>query len=70
MINKVGISKQLIIALSIVNFSVTAGSVFFGYFIYTYAIETGWISLKTLNEDWSVFHSVDWVWLFFVLLFS
>ena len=70
MINKVGISKQLIIALSIVNFSVTAGSVFFGYFIYTYAIETGWISLKTLNEDWSVFHSVDWVWLFFVLLFG
>ena len=70
MINKVGISKQLIIALSIVNLSVTACSVFFGYFIYSYAIETGWISLETLNEDWSEFHSVDWVWLFFVLLFG
>ncbi len=58
-----GISKQLFIALSIVNLSVTLFSVFLGYFIYNYAIDTGWITLSSLQEDWTEFHFVDWIWL-------
>lgn len=65
--NKSGISKQLFIALSIVNLSVTLFSVFIGYVIYNYAIETGWITLSSLEEDWTEFHVVDWVWLFTVI---
>jgi hypothetical protein len=42
--SKLGISKQLFIALSIVNLSVTLFSVVLGYVIYNYAIEKGWIS--------------------------
>ncbi|KKW80454.1 histidine kinase [Acinetobacter sp. AG1] len=58
-----GISKQLFIALSIVNLSVTLFSVFLGYFIYNYAIDAGWITLSSLQEDWTEFHFVDWIWL-------
>lgn len=61
--NKSGISKQLFIALSIVNLSVTLFSVFLGYFIYNYAIDVGWITLSSLQEDWTEFHFVDWIWL-------
>ncbi|MET1795521.1 hypothetical protein AB3673_16985 [Acinetobacter baumannii] len=42
--SKLGISKQLFIALTIVNLSVTLFSVVLGYVIYNYAIEKGWIS--------------------------
>ncbi|MCH7315948.1 two-component sensor histidine kinase AdeS [Acinetobacter sp. ANC 3882] len=58
-----GISKQLFIALSIVNLSVTLFSVFLGYFIYNYAIDVGWITLSSLQGDWTEFHFVDWIWL-------
>ncbi|NNP69597.1 two-component sensor histidine kinase AdeS [Acinetobacter sp. Ac_5812] len=61
--NKSGISKQLFIALSIVNLSVTLFSVLLGYFIYNYAIDVGWITLSSLQEDWTEFHFVDWIWL-------
>lgn len=61
--NKSGISKQLFIALSIVNLSVTLFSVLLGYFIYNYAIDVGWITLSSLQEDWNEFHFVDWIWL-------
>ncbi len=61
--SKLGISKQLFIALSIVNLSVTLFSVVLGYVIYNYAIEKGWISLSSLQEDWTTFHFVDWIWL-------
>nr|WP_202719516.1 hypothetical protein [Acinetobacter baumannii] len=44
--SKLGISKQLFIALTIVNLSVTLFSVVLGYVIYNYAIEKGWISLS------------------------
>ena len=37
--SKLGISKQLFIALTIVNLSVTLFSVVLGYVIYNYAIE-------------------------------
>lgn len=60
---KSGISKQLFIALSIVNLSVTLFSVLLGYYIYNYAIDVGWITLSTLQEDWTEFHFVDWIWL-------
>ncbi len=45
--SKLGISKQLFIALTIVNLSVTLFSVVLGYVIYNYAIEKGWISLSS-----------------------
>lgn len=61
--NKSGISKQLFIALSIVNLSVTLFSVLLGYFIYNYAIDVGWITLSSLQEDWTEFHFIDWIWL-------
>ncbi|MCH7352751.1 two-component sensor histidine kinase AdeS [Acinetobacter sp. NIPH 1958] len=61
--NKSGISKQLFIALSIVNLSVTLFSIFLGYFIYNYAIDAGWITLSSLQDDWTEFHFVDWIWL-------
>ncbi|NIE98349.1 two-component sensor histidine kinase AdeS [Acinetobacter sp. Tr-809] len=61
--NKSGISKQLFIALSIVNLSVTLFSVLLGYFIYNYAIDVGWITLSSLQGDWTEFHFVDWIWL-------
>lgn len=61
--NKSGISKQLFIALSIVNLSVTLFSVLMGYLIYNYAIDVGWITLSSLQEDWTEFHFVDWIWL-------
>ncbi|QHH96564.1 two-component sensor histidine kinase AdeS [Acinetobacter dispersus] len=61
--NKSGISKQLFIALSIVNLSVTLFSILLGYFIYNYAIDVGWITLSSLQEDWTEFHFVDWIWL-------
>jgi len=61
--SKLGISKQLFIALSIVNLSVTLFSVVLGYVIYNYAIEKGWITLSSLQEDWTTFHFVDWIWL-------
>jgi two-component system, OmpR family, sensor histidine kinase AdeS len=60
---KSGISKQLFIALSIVNLSVTLFSVLLGYYIYNYAIDVGWITLSALQEDWTEFHFVDWIWL-------
>ncbi len=32
-----------------------------GYVIYNYAIEKGWISLSSFQqEDWTSFHFVDW----------
>lgn len=32
--------------------------------IYNYAIEKGWISLSSFQqEDWTSFHFVDWIWL-------
>ncbi|QHH95734.1 two-component sensor histidine kinase AdeS [Acinetobacter proteolyticus] len=61
--NKSGISKQLFVALSIVNLSVTLFSILLGYFIYNYAIDVGWITLSSLQEDWTEFHFVDWIWL-------
>ncbi|WDZ49779.1 two-component sensor histidine kinase AdeS [Acinetobacter vivianii] len=61
--NKSGISKQLFIALSIVNLSVTLFSIFLGYFIYNYAIDAGWLTLSSLQDDWTEFHFVDWIWL-------
>lgn len=61
--NKSGISKQLFIALSIVNLSVTLFSVLMGYLIYNYAIDVGWITLSSLQEDWTEFHFIDWIWL-------
>ncbi|ENX14423.1 hypothetical protein F895_02378 [Acinetobacter sp. CIP 64.2] len=61
--NKSGISKQLFIALSIVNLSVTLFSILLGYFIYNYAIDAGWITLSSLQGDWTEFHFVDWIWL-------
>jgi len=66
--NKSGISKQLFIALSILNLSVTLFSAFIGYFIYNYAIENGWLLLNEVQEDWADFHFVDWIWLFTVIL--
>ncbi|EPO8926018.1 two-component sensor histidine kinase AdeS [Acinetobacter baumannii] len=62
--SKLGISKQLFIALTIVNLSVTLFSVVLGYVIYNYANEKGWISLSSFQqEDWTSFHFVDWIWL-------
>lgn len=61
--NKSGISKQLFIALSIVNLSVTLFSVLLGYIIYNYAIDVGWITLSSLQGEWTDFHFVDWIWL-------
>ncbi|MCY2891503.1 ATP-binding protein [Acinetobacter baumannii] len=62
--SKLGISKQLFIALTIVNLSVTLFSVVLGYVIYNYAIEKGWISLSSFQqEDWTSFHFVNWIWL-------
>jgi len=61
--NKLGISKQLFIAFSIVNLSVTLFSMLLGYLIYNYAIEKGWLTLASLQEDWTNFHLVDWIWL-------
>ena len=61
--SKSGISKQLFVALSIVNLSVTLFSILLGYFIYNYAIDVGWITLSSLQEDWTEFHFVDWIWL-------
>jgi len=53
--SKSGISKQLFVALSIVNLSVTLFSILLGYFIYNYAIDVGWITLSSLQEDWTEF---------------
>lgn len=49
--SKLGISKQLFIALTIVNLSVTLFSVVLGYVIYNYAIEKGWISLSSFQQE-------------------
>lgn len=65
--NKSGISKQLFIALSIVNLSVTLFSVFMGYVIYNYAIDNGLITLSAIQDDWTNFHLIDWIWLFTVI---
>ncbi|MBJ9739843.1 two-component sensor histidine kinase AdeS [Acinetobacter oleivorans] len=61
--SKLGISKQLFIAFSIVNLSVTLFSVLLGYLIYNFAIEKGWLTLDTLQEDWTNFHFIDWIWM-------
>ncbi|MDM1021529.1 two-component sensor histidine kinase AdeS [Acinetobacter sp. VNK23] len=66
--NKLGINKQLFIAFSMVNLSITLFAVFVGYFFYNYAIENGWMSLSSLQEDWTDFHLIDWIWLFTVIL--
>ncbi len=70
--SKLGISKQLFIALTIVNLSVTLFSVVLGYVIYNYAIEKGWISLSSFQqEDWTEFSfCVDWIWLATVIFFA
>lgn len=65
--SKIGISRQLIIALSFVNLSVTACSFFFGYLIYSFAVITGSLSLESLSEEWTDFHFIDWIWLFAVI---
>lgn len=66
--SKLGISKQLFVALSIVNLSVTFFSFLLGYFIYYYAVDMGWFTLSSLQqEDWTELHFVDWVWLFTVI---
>lgn len=66
--NRIGIGKQLFIALSIVNLSVTFFAMVLGYVIYNYAVDVGWISLSSLQEDWNEFHFVDWIWLVTVML--
>ncbi|MBJ8499386.1 two-component sensor histidine kinase AdeS [Acinetobacter oleivorans] len=66
--SKLGISKQLFIAFSIVNLSVTLFSMLLGYLIYNYAIEKGWLTLDSLQEDWTNFHFIDWIWMSAVIL--
>ena len=34
-----------------------------GYLVYNYALEKGWITLSSIQEDWTSFHLVDWIWL-------
>ncbi|MDD9317258.1 two-component sensor histidine kinase AdeS [Acinetobacter lactucae] len=64
--NKFGINKQLFIAFSMVNLSITFLAIFVGYCVYKYAIGNGWISLSSLQGDFIDFHIVDWIWLFVV----
>lgn len=66
--NKLGINKQFFIAFSLVNLSITLLSVFIGYVVYNYAIDHGWISLSSLQGDFTDFHLVDWIWLGTVIL--
>lgn len=66
--SKLGISKQLFIAFSIVNLSVTLFSMLLGYLIYNYAIEKGWLTLDSIQDDWTNFHFIDWIWLSTVIL--
>ncbi|MCT9389102.1 two-component sensor histidine kinase AdeS [Acinetobacter baumannii] len=66
--NKLGINKQFFIAFSLVNLSITLLSVFIGYIVYKYAIDHGWISLSSLQGDFTDFHLVDWIWLGTVIL--
>lgn len=66
--NKLGINKQFFIAFSMVNLSITLLSVFVGYIVYKYAINHGWISLSSLQGDFTDFHLVDWIWLGTVIL--
>lgn len=61
--SKLGISKQLFIAFSIVNLSVTLFSMLLGYLIYNYAIEKGWLTLDSIQDDWTNFHFIDWIWM-------
>ncbi|MCU4707925.1 two-component sensor histidine kinase AdeS [Acinetobacter pittii] len=66
--NKLGINKQFFIAFSMVNLSITLLSVFVGYVVYKYAIDHGWLSLSSLQGDFTDFHLVDWIWLGIVIL--
>ncbi|ARD28770.1 two-component sensor histidine kinase AdeS [Acinetobacter lactucae] len=66
--NKLGINKQFFIAFSMVNLSITLLSVFLGYVVYKYAIDHDWISLSSLQGDFTDFHFIDWIWLGTVIL--
>ncbi|MGN5765178.1 two-component sensor histidine kinase AdeS [Acinetobacter calcoaceticus] len=65
--NKYGISKQLIITLSILNFSITVLTLIFGYSIYTIALKTKIVTWEMMSTSWPSLQVIDWIWYFLVL---
>lgn len=65
--NKYGISKQLIITLSILNFSITILTLIFGYLIYTVALKTKIVTWEMMSTSWPSLQVIDWLWYFLVL---
>ncbi|WP_407508176.1 two-component sensor histidine kinase AdeS [Acinetobacter baumannii] len=66
--NKIRISKQLIITLSILNFCITIFTLVVGYAIYAIAIEANWVTWEKLGQNWPYLHLFDWIWFFLVLV--
>lgn len=65
--NKYGISKQLIITLSILNFSITVLTLILGYSIYTIALKTKIVTWEMMSTSWPSLQVIDWLWYFLVL---
>ena len=66
--NSIGINSQFILMMSLLNLGVTFLSFALGYFVYSWAIKIGFIDSQSLNSNEFYITSVDFIWLFLVLL--
>lgn len=54
--------------MSLLNLGVTLLSFMIGYFVYSWAIESGFLDFQSVNSNEFFITSVDFIWLFLVLL--
>ena len=54
--------------MSLLNLGVTLLSFMIGYFVYSWAIEIGFLDFQSVNSNEFFITSVDFIWLFLVLL--
>jgi two-component system, OmpR family, sensor histidine kinase AdeS len=66
--NSVGIHFQFIIMMSVLNLGVTFLSFMIGYLVYSWALKIGFLDSQTINSSEFFITSVDFVWLFLVLI--
>ncbi|MBU3845668.1 MAG: two-component sensor histidine kinase AdeS [Candidatus Acinetobacter avistercoris] len=66
--NSVGINLQFIIMMSLFNLGITLLSFAIGYFVYSWAIKIDLFNYPNTNPSQLLITSIDFVWLFLVLL--
>lgn len=66
--NSIGINFQFILMLNLLNLGITFLSYFLGYFVYSWAIESGFLDASVINSDDFPITQFDFVWFFLVIL--